>query len=45
MGDQILHGDSSKYFSDNEIEKTEMGRACNMYRGGEKFVHVADGET
>jgi len=45
LGDQILHGDSSKYFSDNEIDKTEMDRACNTYRRGEKFIQGVGGET
>ena len=45
LGDQILHGHSSKYFSDNEVEKTEMGKACNTYRRGEKYIQGVGGET
>ena len=44
FGDQILHGHSSKYFSDNEIEKTGMGKACNAHRRGEKFIQMLVGK-
>jgi len=45
LGDQVLHGDSFKYRSDNQIEKTEMGRTCNTYRGLEKLIQTVAGET
>jgi hypothetical protein len=43
LGDQILYGDSSKYYSDNQYEKTDMGMACNTYKGGENFIQGVGG--
>jgi hypothetical protein len=36
---------SHPLFADDKIEKNEMGRACRVYGGGERFVQGFDGET
>ena len=37
-------GTFTKYYSDYQIKKTEMGRACNTYGVKERCVRVFGGE-
>jgi hypothetical protein len=35
----------TKYHADDQIEKTETGRACSTYGGEDRCIHGFSGET
>jgi len=35
----------TQHFAGHKIKRIEMGRACSMYGGGERFVQGFGGET
>jgi hypothetical protein len=35
----------TKYYSDDQFKKNEMGGTCNTYWGEERFIQGFDGET
>ena len=35
----------SKYHSDDQVKKTEMGRTCSTYGGDERCIQGVSGDT